>query len=101
MGSLLSVIGAFTNAILSTFGYPRDTPASHSLTGSVPVIRVGKASGTVDLQRDLGGAVMQSIFGALLAVGYTALACDHSRDWYQSGHRQQRSNRAGEVLWRR
>ena len=41
------------------------TPASHSLTGSVPVKRVGMASGTADLQRDLGGAIMQSIFGAL------------------------------------
>jgi MFS transporter, DHA2 family, multidrug resistance protein len=46
------------------------TPASHSLTGSVPVRRVGMASGTADLQRDLGGAVMQSIFGALLTAGY-------------------------------
>src|SRR6476661_5162485 len=42
------------------------TPASHSLTGSVPVKRVGMASGTADLQRDLGGAIMQSIFGAVL-----------------------------------
>ena len=32
------------------------------------------ASGTADLQRDLGGAIMQSIFGALLAAGYTAAA---------------------------
>jgi protein-S-isoprenylcysteine O-methyltransferase Ste14 len=46
------------------------TPASHSLTGSVPVTRVGMASGTADLQRDLGGAIMQSIFGALLTAGY-------------------------------
>jgi EmrB/QacA subfamily drug resistance transporter len=46
------------------------TPASHSLTGSVPVQRVGMASGTADLQRDLGGAIMQSIFGALLTAGY-------------------------------
>ena len=46
------------------------TPASHSLTGSVPVKRVGMASGTADLQRDLGGAIMQSIFGALLTAGY-------------------------------
>ena len=46
------------------------TPASHSLTGSVPVLRAGMASGTADLQRDLGGAVMQSIFGALLTAGY-------------------------------
>jgi MFS transporter, DHA2 family, multidrug resistance protein len=48
------------------------TPASHSLTGSVPVRRVGMASGTADLQRDLGGAIMQSIFGALLTAGYAA-----------------------------
>jgi MFS transporter, DHA2 family, multidrug resistance protein len=46
------------------------TPASHSLTGSVPVNRAGMASGTADLQRDLGGAFMQSIFGALLTAGY-------------------------------
>jgi len=50
------------------------TPASHSLTGSVPVTRVGMASGTADLQRDLGGAIMQSIFGALLTAGYAAAA---------------------------
>ena len=50
------------------------TPASHSLTGSVPVQRAGMASGTADLQRDLGGAVMQSIFGALLTAGYAAAA---------------------------
>jgi hypothetical protein len=30
------------------------------------------ASGTADLQRDLGGAFMQSIFGALLTAGYAA-----------------------------
>jgi DHA2 family multidrug resistance protein-like MFS transporter len=50
------------------------TPASHSLTSSVPVKRVGMASGTADLQRDLGGAIMQSIFGALLTAGYAAAA---------------------------
>jgi MFS transporter, DHA2 family, multidrug resistance protein len=48
------------------------TPASHSLTGSVPVERAGMASGTADLQRDLGGAIMQSILGALLTAGYTS-----------------------------
>jgi DHA2 family multidrug resistance protein-like MFS transporter len=48
------------------------TPASHSLTGSVPVDRAGMASGTADLQRDLGGAIMQSILGALLAAGYAS-----------------------------
>ena len=48
------------------------TPASRSLTGAVPVRRVGMASGTADLQRDLGGAIMQSIFGALLTAGYAS-----------------------------
>lgn len=48
------------------------TPASRSLTGAVPVRRAGMASGTADLQRDLGGAVMQSILGALLTAGYAA-----------------------------
>jgi MFS transporter, DHA2 family, multidrug resistance protein len=48
------------------------TPASHSLTGSVPVKRAGMASGTADLQRDLGGAIMQSILGAVLTAGYAA-----------------------------
>ena len=48
------------------------TPASHSLTASVPVHRAGMASGTADLQRDLGGAVMQSVLGVLLTVGYAS-----------------------------
>jgi hypothetical protein len=46
------------------------TPASHSLTSSVPVRRAGMASGTADLQRDLGGAILQSVLGALLTAGY-------------------------------
>src|SRR5690242_5567278 len=48
------------------------TPASRSLTSSVPVRRAGMASGTADLQRDLGGAIMQSIFGAVLTAGYAS-----------------------------
>jgi EmrB/QacA subfamily drug resistance transporter len=48
------------------------TPASNSLTGSVPVSRAGMASGTADLQRDLGGAIMQSMLGAFLAAGYAS-----------------------------
>lgn len=47
------------------------TPASNSLTGSVPVSRAGMASGTADLQRDLGGAIMQSILGVFLTAGYS------------------------------
>ncbi len=35
-----------------------------------PGRRAGMASGTADLQRDLGGAIMQSILGALLTAGY-------------------------------
>ena len=46
------------------------TPASRALTNAVPVRKAGMASATADLQRDLGGAVMQSIFGALLTAGY-------------------------------
>jgi len=46
------------------------TPASRALTSSVPVHKAGMASATADLQRDLGGAIMQSIFGALLTAGY-------------------------------
>ena len=46
------------------------TPSSRSLTGSVPIMKAGMASGTADLQRDLGGALMQSVLGALLAIGY-------------------------------
>jgi MFS transporter, DHA2 family, multidrug resistance protein len=38
----------------------------------VPVKRAGMASGTADLQRDLGGAIMQSILGAILTAGYAA-----------------------------
>jgi hypothetical protein len=30
------------------------------------------ASGTADLQRDLGGAIMQSVLGALLTAGYAS-----------------------------
>lgn len=48
------------------------TPASHSLTGSVPRKRAGMASATSDLQRDLGGAIMQSLLGALLTAGYAS-----------------------------
>lgn len=52
------------------------TPASHSLTSSVPVKKAGMASGTADLQRDLGGAIMQSILGAVLTAGYAASFAD-------------------------
>ena len=65
------------------------TPASHSLTGSVPVRRAGMASATADLQRDLGGAIMQSILGALLTAGYAAAFANAHRGLAQ---RQQREH---------
>jgi len=45
-------------------------PASKSLTESVPVKRAGMASATADLQRDLGGAILQALLGAVLTAGY-------------------------------
>jgi len=73
------------------------TPASHSLTGSVPVHRAGMASGTADLQRDLGGAIMQSVLGALLAAGYaTAIG----RAIAASPHRAQISSSIQDQLAR-
>ncbi len=48
------------------------TPAARSLAAAVPQERAGMASATADLQRDLGGAVMQAVFGALLTAGYAA-----------------------------
>src|SRR6266516_19144 len=44
------------------------TPASHSLTGSVPVGKAGMASGTADLQRDLAGAQWAYIAGIVAIV---------------------------------
>ncbi|MEN2741133.1 MFS transporter [Microbacterium sp. X-17] len=47
------------------------TPASRALTESTPVRRVGMASATSDLQRDLGGSIMQALLGAILASGFS------------------------------
>jgi len=65
------VIGAGYIFIGAGVGFA-GTPASHCLTSSVPVKKAGMASGTADLQRDLGGAIMQSILGAVLTAGYAA-----------------------------
>ena len=61
---------ALSYALIGTGVGIAGTPASHALTNSVPVTKVGMASGTGDLQRDLGGAIMQSILGAILGAGY-------------------------------
>jgi hypothetical protein len=57
-GGKLNVRNGAVFVIGSMFGIGlAGTPASRSLTGSVPVTRAGMASGTADLQRDLGGAL--------------------------------------------
>jgi DHA2 family multidrug resistance protein-like MFS transporter len=48
------------------------TPASRSLTASLPARRAGLGSALVDLTRDFGGAVMQAVMGTLLATVYAA-----------------------------
>ena len=42
------------------------TPASRSIMSAVPARRSGMGSGTTDLQRDLGAAVMQSLLAVFL-----------------------------------
>ncbi|MGI9197940.1 MAG: MFS transporter [Candidatus Nanopelagicales bacterium] len=46
-------------------------PASRSIMASVPPQDLGMGSATNDLQRDLGGAIMQSVMGSLLVVRYS------------------------------
>ena len=60
------------------------------------------ASGTADLQRDLGGAIMQSILGALLTAGYAAAvgAADRRVAGRRRDHRQ-RPVPAAEVVRQR
>jgi MFS transporter, DHA2 family, multidrug resistance protein len=83
-------------------------PASHSLTGSVPVDRAGMASGTADLQRDLGGAIMQSVLGALLTAGYAravaqsvAQAPDHQQITTSTVNQLEKSYAGAEAVAQR
>jgi MFS family permease len=48
------------------------SPASRSIMVSVPSTQLGMGSATNDLQRDLGGAIMQSIMGTLLVLRYAS-----------------------------
>lgn len=48
------------------------TPASRSIMAAVPARRSGMGSGTTDLQRDLGAAIMQSLLAIFLTREYTA-----------------------------
>jgi EmrB/QacA subfamily drug resistance transporter len=47
-------------------------PASRAIMDSVPPSQFGMGSATNDLQRDLGGAIMQSVMGTLLVVRYAS-----------------------------
>lgn len=47
------------------------TPTSRSLMSSLPQARAGMGSAFNDLNRDLGGAIMQAIMGSALAIGYS------------------------------
>ena len=119
LGYLFCLLGFLTMLLLWTEGIPywkvglayafvgvgvgfAGTPASHSLTGSVPVTRVGMASGTADLQRDLGGAIMQSILGALLTAGYASAVGSAIASAPHAGqdHRQRLGAAAEVVRWR-
>lgn len=63
------------------------TASSSALTSTAPVDRVGMASGTTDLQNDLGASIMQSLLGAVLASGFATAAATLISD----------SSRASEV----
>ena len=58
------------------------------------------ASGTADLQRDLGGAIMQSIFGALLTAGYASAAGVADLE-LRAGRHREHAGRVDEVVLER
>lgn len=66
-----AIIGV-TYAVLGAGVSIAAAPASRSLMAAVPASALGMGSATNDLQRDLGGAIMQSIMGSLLVVRYAA-----------------------------
>ena len=47
------------------------TPVSRSLSASLPISKAGMSSASVDLTKDLGGAVFQALLGTLLAIAYS------------------------------
>ena len=61
-----------TYAILGAGVAIAAAPASRSIMSSVPPAKLGMGSATNDLQRDLGGAIMQSVMGTLLVVRYSS-----------------------------
>ena len=63
------IVGA-SYAVLGSGVTIAAAPASRSIMAAVPGARLGMGSATNDLQRDLGGAIMQAIMGSLLVVRY-------------------------------
>ncbi len=59
-------------ALLGTGVSIAAAPASRSIMSAVPQAKLGMGSATNDLQRDLGGAIMQSVMGSLLVVRYAS-----------------------------
>ena len=86
---------ALTYGVVGIGGGLALTPASRSLTSSTPVHKVGMASGTSDLQRDLGGSVMQSILGAMLAAGF---ASNFAKEIASSGNASSISKSVADAL---
>lgn len=62
---------ALTYAVLGSGIAVAAAPASRSIMSSVPAQDLGMGSATNDLQRDLGGAIMQAVMGSLLVVRYS------------------------------
>lgn len=65
------VIG-ITYAVLGTGVAIAAAPASRAIMASVPASNLGMGSATNDLQRDLGGAIMQSAMGTFLVLRYAS-----------------------------
>ncbi len=68
--SSYAVVG-LTYAMLGAGVAIAAAPASRAIMSSVPQQDLGMGSATNDLQRDLGGAIMQSVMGTLLVVRYS------------------------------
>lgn len=64
------LVGA-TYAVLGAGVAFASAPASRAIMSSVPASNLGMGSATNDLQRDFGGAIMQSVMGTLLVVQYS------------------------------
>ena len=66
--SLVAVVMAYV-LVGTGIGFA-STPASHSLSASLPISKAGMGSASMDLTKDLGGAVFQALLGTLLAIAY-------------------------------